>query len=58
MKKLLIIFIGMVLFLTGCGKYTGSDVERDLSKKINKLDSYLLDGDLEVLNNIIPNKSF
>ena len=51
MKKVLIIFIGIILFLTGCGKTTGDDIEKDLSKKINKLDSYLLDGELEVLNN-------
>ena len=40
----------MFLF-TGCGKYTENDVVKDFSKKISKLSSYNVEGNLEIVNN-------
>lgn len=50
-KVLLFIVIGLTILLTGCGKYSESDIIKDLEKKVNKLSSYKLDGDLEIVNN-------
>lgn len=49
-------FLWGLLFLTcflvvGCGKYEEKDVVNDLEKKIEKLDAYHLDGELEIINN-------
>lgn len=37
--------------MVGCGKYTGNDAEKDLEKKLEKMDSYNLIGNLEIINN-------
>ncbi len=37
--------------MVGCGKYTVNDAEKDLEKKINKLDGYNLTGEMEIINN-------
>ncbi len=37
--------------MVGCGKYTVKDAQKDLEKKINKLDSYNLTGEMEIINN-------
>lgn len=50
-KVLLFIVIGLTILLTGCGKYSESDIIKDLEKKVNKLSGYKLDGDLEIVNN-------
>lgn len=39
----------MVLFITGCGKYSEKDIVKEISKKIN--DSYKLSGELSISNN-------
>lgn len=50
-KKFLILIITLALIFTGCGKYDEKDVIKDLSKKINKSDSYEITGNLEITNN-------
>lgn len=50
-KVLLFIVIGLTILSTGCGKYSESDIVKDLEKKVNKLSGYKLDGDLEIVNN-------
>lgn len=37
--------------MTGCGKYTVKDAEKDLEKKINGLNDYNLTGEMEIINN-------
>ena len=37
--------------MVGCGKYTVKDAQSDLEKKINKADSYNLNGEMEIINN-------
>ena len=52
MKKIIpLILLVISIILTGCGKYGQKDVEKDLNKKVNKLSSYKLDGNLEIVNN-------
>ncbi len=50
LKKILIILF-MGIFLTGCGKYTVKDAQKDLEKKINNLKGYNLTGIMEIVNN-------
>lgn len=40
-----------LLLVSGCGKYSESDVVKDLEKKISKASAYQLDGSLEIVNN-------
>lgn len=51
MKKIISLLLVVLVLLCGCGKYGEEDVVRDLDKKISKLSSYKLEGDLEILNN-------
>lgn len=51
MKKIFILITILLVITTGCGKYGEEDVIKDLDKKINKLNSYKIDGDLEIVNN-------
>ena len=52
MKKIIpLILLIISIVLTGCGKYGEKDVVKDLEKKINKLNSYQLNGNLEIVNN-------
>ena len=39
MKKVFII-LGVILFLTGCGKYNDKGLIKDVSKKVNSSQSY------------------
>ena len=48
MKKIFILIIILLCFVTGCGKYNEKDIIKELSKKIN--DAYKLEGDLSVSN--------
>jgi len=50
MKKI-IIFLGVVMMLFGCGKYDDKDLVKDLSKKINNSKSYHMTGTLEIYRN-------
>lgn len=53
MKKILLFLLTFlfVFSVTGCGKYSESDVVKDLDKKLNKLKSYQVEGKLEIVNN-------
>ena len=50
MKKICLVLC-VCFLLVGCGKYTVKDAEKDLEKKINKLDGYNLTGEMEIINN-------
>lgn len=50
MKKLFII-LGVILFLTGCGKYNDKSLIKDISKKVNNSKTYHLIGNLEIYRN-------
>ena len=52
MKKYLILFlVAICIFTVGCGKNNNTSVLDDLTKKINGLKGYQLNGKLEVVNN-------
>jgi len=51
MKKLLPLLLVGLFLISGCGKYTESDVVKDLERKLKSADSYKLDGELELVNN-------
>lgn len=51
MKKYVYLFAIFLMFITGCVKYGEKDVIKDLNKKINKADSYQVDGELQITNN-------
>lgn len=46
-----ILVLSLCLLLTGCGKYTSGDAQKDLEKKIENLKSYKLTGEMEIVNN-------
>ena len=51
MKKLF--FIGVILsllFLTGCGAYNEKSIVKDINKKLNKINSYHIEGNMEIYN--------
>lgn len=50
-KTLFLMIFLFLIMLTGCGKYGEDDVIKDLSKKIEKADSYKVTGTLEITNN-------
>ena len=49
LKRLLFLFV-CVCFFTGCGS-NGSDIIKDLTKKVDNISSYNLTGVLEIINN-------
>ena len=49
-KKICLILCICVL-LSGCGKYTSSDAQGDLEKKLENLEAYTLSGEMEIINN-------
>ena len=51
MKKICILFmLLLIVFITGCGKVSSESIFKDLTNKINKLNSYTLTGNLDVTN--------
>ena len=50
MKKICL-FLCVCFLISGCGKYTVKDAEKDLENKINKLNGYNLTGEMEIINN-------
>ena len=51
MKKIFILLMILTtVFITGCGKNSIDTVFKDLTEKVNKLNSYTLSGNLEVKN--------
>ena len=50
MKKFLFILC-ICFLLVGCGKYTVGDAQKDLEKKLEKIEAYNLTGQLEIVNN-------
>ena len=51
MKKKLIILFLTVFFMTGCFNKGKSDVVKELSKKVDGINSYYIKGELEIINN-------
>lgn len=51
MKKTFLIFVLVVIFITGCGKTSSSKVVDEFGKKINNLKSYYVEGVMELINN-------
>ena len=51
MKKVFFVAISILLFISGCGKYTEGDVIKDFEHKIKKINAYKLSGLLEITNN-------
>ena len=49
MKRILLVLMISLLFMTGCGKLSESDIVKEVKANIKK--SYLLSGDLAILNN-------
>ena len=50
MKKLFI-FLGVLLLVSGCGKYNDKDLIKELSKKVEDSSAYHLSGTLEIYRN-------
>ena len=51
MKKLAILAIGLMLFITGCGKETEEDLISKFQKNVENAKSYVLKGNMEILSN-------
>ncbi len=53
MKKVLTIGVILIIciMMSGCGDYTKDDLEKDLSNKIEDIESYNLTGKLKIINN-------
>lgn len=51
MKKTFLIFILVVMCLTGCGDTNASKVVDGFRKKVNNLKSYYIEGSMELINN-------
>lgn len=52
MKKFIpLVLLIVSIILTGCGKNSEKNIINDIKKKVDKLSTYQLDGDLEIVNN-------
>lgn len=51
MKKLIVLAIGLMLFITGCGKATEEDLIGKFEKNVENSKSYTLKGNMEILSN-------
>ena len=51
MKKLVILAIGLMLFITGCGKESEEDLIAKFEKNVENSKSYTLKGNMEILSN-------
>ena len=51
MKKLSVLAIGLMLFITGCGKATEEDLIGKFEKNVENSKSYTLKGNMEILSN-------
>lgn len=50
MKKIVLIIIPILFFITGCGTYSEKDIVNDLDKKVSNNKAYYLEGVLEIVN--------
>ena len=50
MKKGILALIGICLLITGCGKTTKEDVIKKFKNNINNINSYKINGDMEISN--------
>lgn len=50
-KKLGILFLFITLLVSGCGKYDIKNIIKDLNKDLKSLESYYIEGEMELINN-------
>ena len=51
MKKIIVLAIGLMLFITGCGKKSEEDLIEKFEKSVENSKSYTLKGNMEILSN-------
>ena len=51
MKKYMLLFGAFILFATGCGKGDLNNVKEDFIKNIEKRNSYLIKGTMNIISN-------
>ena len=51
MKKLVVLAVGLMLFITGCGKETEENLVAKFEKNVENSKSYVLKGNMEILSN-------
>ena len=51
MRKFFLVFAFLgIFFLTGCGKYNQKNIIKDINKKLNNVNSYHIEGNMEIYN--------
>ena len=51
MKKIIVLAIGLMLFVTGCGSNSEEDLIAKFEKNVSNSKSYTLKGNMEILSN-------
>lgn len=51
MKKVVVLILGLILVVTGCGKKSPEDLVEKFKKNVNNAKSYVLKGNMEILSN-------
>ncbi len=51
MKKYLVLFISLIFIVTGCGKNEGANIKEDFVKNLEKRNSYLIKGTMNMISN-------
>ena len=51
MKKIIVLAIGLMLFVTGCGSKSEEDLIAKFEKNVSNSKSYTLKGNMEILSN-------
>ena len=51
MKKYIVLFISLLLIVTGCGKGDSANIKEDFIKNLEKRNSYLLKGTMNIISN-------
>ena len=51
MKKYIVLFITLILFVSGCGKGDSNNIKEDFIKNIEKRSSFLIKGTMSIISN-------
>lgn len=51
MKKILFLILGVLVCVSGCGKFTKEDALKKFEKQVNNSKSYILKGTMQIINN-------